>query len=88
VVSVPIRLQLTALKGHIVVANIEIISIRTKKTDVFLAKKGLKIKGSRVQEVQEFKMADIRCALKLMIGCYFKYLVVSVFLLTFVLKRN
>ena len=51
---------------------------------VFLVKKGLKIKGSRVQEVQEFKMADIRCALKLMIGCYFKYLVVSVFLLTIV----
>ena len=48
---------------------------------VFLVKKGLKIKSSRVQE---FKMADIRCALKLMIGCYFKYLVVSVFLLTIV----
>ena len=51
---------------------------------VFLVKNGLKIKGSRVQEVQEFKMADIRCALKLIIGCYFKYLVVSVFLLTIV----
>ena len=65
-------------------SKITIIPICTKKTGVFLAKKGLKIKGSRVQEVQEFKMADIRCALKLMIGCYFKYLVVSVFLLTIV----